>query len=287
MIRSPFEDKGAIARAEKAVSEIESTKAALQQLTAYMASAHLEAAKRLERLRASSLSIPDEILSQILLCAAQCNQNHVFHTGNTRREVLCAFRSAVALSHVCKRFRLVSLHTPALWNRISDSMSPDVVDICLGRSGVLPLEIFLNPFIQNSEKHTRQFKNFVQAISPSAERWSAFTLHNTGSKESRHAELGHLSLIEDVFEGLHAPQLKSLEIHIPVSRSHSPLSIIPRRFCHIWNVPQLQTMVASQFIPSLSLNRRCSEVLISSLGITVRAVSLVERRWTWRHFIIS
>lgn len=266
-ISSPFQDNAleAVQHAEKAVTEFGSMKTALQQLSDYMESVRLEAARRLVRLQTNSFSVPDEIISQILLLAGQCRQNHIFHHGNARREIFCAFRSAVALSHACRRFLLVSLHTPALWNRIADSMGPDIVETCLRRSGVMPLEIFLNPFARTSEMQAQCFKNLARTISTSSSRWSAFTLYSTNPMESKDAELDQLSSIEDAFGYLHAPQLTSLEIHIPgrISGTHLRLSTISKRFCHVWNVPQLHTMTASQFVPrpfSESTMLRCLDL---------------------------
>jgi len=250
---APFQGKGGVVQAENAIAHIESLKTALQQLSYCVESLHLEASNRLERLRLreDSPSVPDEILSKILLFAIPCSQDHVFHRDSVWQQILCAFQSAVTLLHVSKRFRLVAVHTPALWNRISDSMSPKVVDMCLGRSGVTPLEVFLNPFVRTSEKHIGRFDNFVRAISASSERWSAFILYGITSNESAGANMDHLSSIEEAFESLRAPQLKSLEIHIPkrISRAQSRVSTVPLRFCHVWNMPQLQFMVASQFVP--------------------------------------
>ncbi|KLO13566.1 hypothetical protein SCHPADRAFT_904034 [Schizopora paradoxa] len=258
-VSNPFQDdseKSTIDSAEKAVTELGSMKTALEKLHDLVESAHNEAQRRLERLQSGVPFIPNEILSQILLFAANCNPDHVFHTGNAREEIMCGFRSAVALSHVCRRFRVVALHvlnTPTMWNRIVDSMTPNVVEACLRRSGIAPLEIFINPFVWTSLKQKQHFKEFIQGISSTADRWSSFTLYDVTETLGSKATLDDLTLIEDVFGDLHVPLLERMEICMPhrLSRSNVDgwVSIIPRRFCQVWNAPKLNTLVAKQFIP--------------------------------------
>lgn len=130
-------------------------------------------------------------------------------------------------------------------------MGLDVVETCLKRSGILPLEIFLNPFARSPRTRIQHFRNLVRMISTSSDRWSAFTLYVTNPMDAKDAELGQLSSLTDALEGLNATQLKALEIHIPgrIARTDMHISTIPGQFCHTWNVPRLHTMTASQYIP--------------------------------------
>jgi len=250
---TPFQATDAAPRAEKAVAEIASVNTALQQLSDCMGSLHSEATNRLERPGAGTSSIPNEILSKILLFAVPCSQAYISNHGHAGRQIFYAFQSAVTLSHVSSQFRLVAIHTPALWNRISDSMSPEVVDVCLERSGITHLEIFLGPFVRSWGERVRRYQSFVQTISASSERWSALTLYDSSSRESDAPDviLNLLSSIEVAFASIHAPQLKSLGIHIPERFTYTDLRIpvISTRFCHTWSIPRLHAMVVRQFVP--------------------------------------
>jgi len=266
-VRTLIKDKNAIARTEKIVAELESARAALWQLSLDVNVMHLEARTRLSHLRAlaDASALPNEILSKILLSAVSCGRNHVVHFGDASQEVLCAFQSAVAFSHVSKRYRLVTLDTPALWNRISDSMGPNVVEVCLRRSGAMPIEIVISPFTVRSRRQFQEFNDFLKAISTTTEIWSTITLCNG---ESDHSDRSIKPVLEQVlpikvaFKSTRAPQLEILEIHIPeeIWSEDAQLSTIQTQPCRNWNLPRLHTMVSSQFVPcpfSKAMPLRC------------------------------
>ncbi|KLO18979.1 hypothetical protein SCHPADRAFT_97325 [Schizopora paradoxa] len=189
-------------------------------------------------LRIGVASLPDEILSHILAFAShhESTSDDLSTFGKEKQ-----FFSTVSLSHVCRRFRRVVLSTPQFWTSVSDSMQPSLVEVCLARSGAMPLDIFLDSFgnIQvYSEFHGGEFSNVLVRSSP---RWKNLTIRAAPFDAEMHLP---------PLEIMNAPQLRILSIRsllkFPMD-PNDPQSQIS--ICHKWTIPRLQSLNIYQFIP--------------------------------------
>ncbi len=84
-------------------------------------------------------SLPDEILSDVLEYAAYTH-------GINRHEEQAAIqtvKAATKLSHTCQRFRQLVVRIPSLWNRIFNTMPPQMISACYDRLTIANAEVFL------------------------------------------------------------------------------------------------------------------------------------------------
>lgn len=93
-----------------------------------------------------------------------------------------AQRAPLTLSHVCRKWQNITIHTPHLWRRVLMEMFTDsehnIVQTQLKRSATVPLEIAFRSArrnMPNSEVH--QVANLLVAIKAQLQRTERFTLH--------------------------------------------------------------------------------------------------------------
>ncbi|TDL16266.1 hypothetical protein BD410DRAFT_844545 [Rickenella mellea] len=156
--------------------------------------------------------IPDEILA------------HIFEAGH---QMPGHPEFAVRISHVCSRFRQVSLRTPLLWTRLSSKHPNDQTEAYLTRSVQSDLQVTL------SDLPADKLRSFLQRCSPHSGRWSRLLLL---------LDPWAHGIIDEV-ASTHFPRLRSIFHHLNVE----PTALQ-------WNMPSLTQFggFCSQFPPDAS-----------------------------------
>ncbi|TDL14907.1 hypothetical protein BD410DRAFT_155278 [Rickenella mellea] len=126
--------------------------------------------------------IPDEILA------------HVFEAGH---QMSAHSQFALRLSHVCGRFRRVSLRTPLLWTRLSSEHPSDQTEAYLTRSGQMDLQVTL------SDHPGDEFRSSLQLMGTHSDRWSRLLLLMDPDDQEIFEEVGLA----------HFPRLRSIFYH--------------------------------------------------------------------------
>ncbi|TDL13679.1 hypothetical protein BD410DRAFT_797560 [Rickenella mellea] len=132
--------------------------------------------------------VPDEILA------------HIFEAGHHMSE---HSEFAVRVSHVCGRFRQVSLRTPLLWTRLSSEHPSDQTEAYLTRSGQMDLQVTL------ADHPGDKFRSFLQLMGTHSDRWSRLLLLMDPDDQEVIEELGLT----------HFPRLRFLFHHFNVEPS--------------------------------------------------------------------
>ncbi|KZP05264.1 hypothetical protein FIBSPDRAFT_359533 [Athelia psychrophila] len=188
-----------LARLENALSHLHAVQVRLQvkrdALQKY-ADAHTALLSPIRR-------VPPEILAKIFLYFLPNEDND--YTADARGQRMLP-------SHICARWRDLSLSTPSFWAHIS--VVVDKMDISrklecakcwLARSGSCPLKIYI---CRNAPGYTVQQNSFIEIILPHCRRW----LHASIVTET----VPDLSLIKN-----NLPMLESVEIELAVSPNDS------------------------------------------------------------------
>lgn len=235
-------------RAVDFVSEIEDMKRLFATLSECMAFVHEESERRLNsaQLRAGFASLPNEILSVVLAFASQNSSDESGGhrnrgKGRNSSKYEKQFLSAVSLSHVCRRFRLVLLSTPEFWNSFSDNMKPGAIQACLQRSGGMSLDILFTSFC-NVQTHPQFYEEeLLRVLIRSSYRWRNLTMKVAPLDVVKHRAS---------FEELNVSQLTALSIYSPLKVPMEWVDAESRiTVCHKWRVPRLQSLSVYQLIP--------------------------------------
>ncbi|KAF7335399.1 F-box domain-containing protein [Mycena venus] len=100
------------------------------------------AQERLDSYKYPVFTLPNEVISEIFV--------HFLPTYPSCPP-LCGSFSPIRLTQICRRWREIALATPALWRAVSlsrgsYSLRRDVKQICLARSGSLPISIHMDEY---------------------------------------------------------------------------------------------------------------------------------------------
>ncbi|KLO18959.1 hypothetical protein SCHPADRAFT_94984 [Schizopora paradoxa] len=210
------------------------------------------------QIRIGLASLPNELLSNILSLASTVHETN----PSSSRATFCAavsfrnsFRSAVDFSHVCDRFRRTALQTPELWNKISDDMNQHMVQLCLVRSGALPLEVSLTSF-PNRGKFSEFYApvHFTRFAMLTSNQWRSLEVSSSTVTGFSHPGIS--------LKNLDLQSLTNLKITSSHDRRHfkSESGVLQG-----WNTPNLHSMTIDQFIPPSfqhSVNLRCLRIAL-------------------------
>ncbi|KLO11367.1 hypothetical protein SCHPADRAFT_475753 [Schizopora paradoxa] len=196
------------------------------------------------RNRAGMCMIPDDALEIIL--------EYATHMSNTSSplsgvgDVAIGTVAAMRLTHVCRRFRIIGIMIPNLWNRISNGTGPVMASVCCERAGKTNVEVFMGG---------SHVVAFFQAVKTSSENWTRFV-------HDRQRPFDHLPMTFEELERLahetymlQAPQLNELSVEYPYSPSwlsdarflEDPYSAI--HYYSTWTVPRLRSFTMKYLVP--------------------------------------
>lgn len=215
-------------------------------------------------LRRGFFILPDEILSTVLEYAALQGPWGEAHDNdkrdNEKENIVYTVKSATKLSHVCKRFRDLVIHSPRLWKCVFNGMGkPDMVSTCLSRCRRGNGEITLSSSLFHtfsSQLTTYHDTLFIQAALKRTENWGSFILRGGSESYSRFKEFeeGQLQDYAALSKKLDLPNLTQMDINYP----RAAVSLKVRsdvkfhnamHFYSSWLAPGLQSISAGNFIP--------------------------------------
>ncbi|KLO11370.1 hypothetical protein SCHPADRAFT_942138 [Schizopora paradoxa] len=189
------------------------------------------------RLRAGLSSLPDEILINILECAAYSGGSDAFAS-------LCTVQDAVKLSLVCRRFRDLAIRSSFFWCRISNNMNINLVSALCDRLSDPIGEVFLK------ESTNHDVRQFIRAVAASSQFWIRFT-HGLDFLPS-HSPLSREELVDVAKEsyGLQAPFLSEISIHYPEDLLNAAnKDQTHAHYYSTWITPRLTCFRISNLVP--------------------------------------
>lgn len=143
---------------------------------------------------------------------------------------------AIQLSHVCRRFRAVALHTPRLWSTLAASQRPDEYQTFISRSRTADLTIIVDfPFRKPS---FMLIADFMNDVFPLSNRWGELQFHRMPLFDDEWGAFRELTDI-DVF----LPRLQTLV----VAGCHRKWDW---NFWSHWDMPGLRHFESYDAIPS-------------------------------------
>ncbi|KZS94928.1 hypothetical protein SISNIDRAFT_453089 [Sistotremastrum niveocremeum HHB9708] len=121
--------------------------------------------------------LPDEVLGRIMTY-------YVWISKLTRLRHMESPKTWKVLCLVCTRWRNVAFHTPSLWNQISFSWEPRLVNLFFERNGVCPLSLFAmaitdrygDAFKERLEKEVDRISRLFVGWIPDAREESAYVM---------------------------------------------------------------------------------------------------------------
>ncbi len=250
-------------------------------------------------LRRGFCILPDEILSTVLEYAALQGLRKEDEKNDEEENIVSTVKSVVKLSHTCKRFRYLIIHSPRLWMCIFIGMGKlDMVSTCLSRctrGGEITLSTSLfetppnpGPYRQSACDNT----SFILTVLKRTENWGSFILHGGSERSSfleRSEEYPYSMRFKEVREGrlqdytalakdLNLPNLTQLTIRHP--EPAVSLKVLDdanfRNAIHLyshWSTPRLRSMFAGNFIPIPFSGTRS----LSSLHVDLQFVWMSNR----------
>ncbi|TDL19274.1 hypothetical protein BD410DRAFT_792307 [Rickenella mellea] len=109
--------------------------------------------------------LPDDVLATI------------FEIGHSMRLSDDLIFSCTHVSHVCRRFRQISLQTPTLWTRIHQTYGEGQIREFISRSGQLDLDVKLHGSIGGSK-----FEPFLMGMKRTSHRWTSICIPDEKTK---------------------------------------------------------------------------------------------------------
>ncbi|KAL5494659.1 hypothetical protein ACEPAI_120 [Sanghuangporus weigelae] len=198
--------------------------------------------------------LPDDVLVNIF---------QRFVHDNDRMDLISP---EVTLSHVCSRFRDVSISVASLWSEISSSMAMCWVHTRLERSKNGPLTIIING--STGIRNCKVLAEFFRTVIPHISRWKAFHYDcaTTGANNGFDALSKYVANLE-------LPNLESITYRLFPGDTCWPGDC---NLLESWNMPSLRDVQLKGIIPSLSSN-------IFSSG-TVKSLHLSWVKWTSAYY---
>ncbi|KAH8111845.1 hypothetical protein DFH11DRAFT_552440 [Phellopilus nigrolimitatus] len=149
------------------------------------------------------------------------------------------------ISHVCRRFRSVSLGLPKLWSHVTNNMSRKWVAINLLRSKSAGLAVSIH-----SNTWRRSIARFAQQVIPHARRWQSFRLMTL---ELRTTYRTFSQKLEKQFASLTLPALTffemSLEALTDPDMDFDNTNFDDFEFYKSWDMPKLRHVNMTHHIP--------------------------------------
>ncbi|KLO14132.1 hypothetical protein SCHPADRAFT_889501 [Schizopora paradoxa] len=166
-------------RSRESLEELKIACDLVVELKTYLEKQCVLAEKNVEdiALRVGFSSLPDDILADILVLATRPKHFRPPEYGDIDVEAeMEALKEACSFSHVCRRFRVLILHNPHLWNIISEHM----VDISklearTERSKETLVDVVLRSYGLRQVGNDA-FSKFFELSLLSSRRWRSFTL---------------------------------------------------------------------------------------------------------------
>ncbi|KLO10489.1 hypothetical protein SCHPADRAFT_999544 [Schizopora paradoxa] len=174
------EDKTRLARAQESLRELDTAGSLLKQLKRFVDAQRQAVREKVNfmALRIGFSSLPDEILSEILVLATRPLQ-----AGTPSPEFnihvpaeMQGLHEARSLSHVCRRFRALMLNTPRIWNIISENMvDTSRIRTYIERSKKVGMDILLENYGLR-QRGRNSFALFIKFCLLSSRHWRSFTI---------------------------------------------------------------------------------------------------------------
>ncbi len=200
------------------------------------------------RMRRGLLSLPDDVLADILEYAAS-NPDRRFHEA---KSATFATEAALKLSHVCQRFRIVIMCVSGLWTSVYNGMDFGLVSALCDRLTEPTADIFLGAPFRRSRTNSIQF---IRTVVARCAHWRRFDhgqdfqknyvknpWHSSATKE----ELQELARIT---HQLRVPFLTELAIHYPRIIGQDVQDAF--HYYSTWTAPRLRSFTMGNSIPVL------------------------------------
>ena len=176
---------------------------------------------RTAQLRVGFSSLPDEILSDILVFATRPSSIHLLPDSDIDFPAeVRAQEIALSLSHVCRRFRILTLHNPHLWNIISEHVvDSSKLETYAERCKEAPVDVLLQNYGLR-QTGSAGFAKFFEFCLLSSKNWRSFTLgrlaYHIGEDfmwMRKWSDVrNNMEIMEGLSRGLTCPNLESLTI---------------------------------------------------------------------------
>ncbi len=209
-------------------------------------------------LRGGFFTLPDEILATVLEYAALEGPRPKWDAtfeDEAEKNIVSTVKSAAQLSHVCKRFRDLIIHSSRLWKCVFNGMgNSEMVSACLTRCSqgngdvTLSAALFKTAFVDR-----RRNTSFINAILKRTENWGCFIHRGDAEKYPRFGKFEDDDDYAALAKKLDLPNLKQLDIRYP--QAAASLKVRDARFhraMHFycsWSAPRLRSIFARNFIP--------------------------------------
>ncbi len=193
------------------------------------------------KLRSGLLSLPDEILSDVLAFAS-------YHQDkNEQTAVKNTLDAATKLSLVCSRFRTLINSVCDLWNRLSPSMRTGTISSCLTRCGSAGIQI-----ITSTSSSPVNFLPFVRRIASETHQWRRFVF-NCKDLSPGSDHIINLGTLRFRTLDIRVPLLSKLEIRYPYTALkdiiRNGVYRDPLHFYSTWSLPALRSMKTANLVP--------------------------------------
>ncbi|KLO14724.1 hypothetical protein SCHPADRAFT_889029 [Schizopora paradoxa] len=183
-------------------------------------------------------SLPDEIFAVVL-------ENATYNPESAAATI----KAATTLSQTCRRFRRIMIDIPSLWNRIDDSIPPNIVSACCDRL-TADIEVTLKVYSSDSEPHV--VAKFINAAKQHSSRWKSFEYSFSGGSDASEVARG---CAEELARETYALDASSLTLLYITYYSNPPRSIDgdhlrdATHFYSTWSMPRISGMYARGIIP--------------------------------------
>ncbi|KAK7035836.1 F-box domain-containing protein [Favolaschia claudopus] len=209
MLSTPAADRARMLELETQIADLEHALAGrkLEQLTVK---------KRLDAVKYPVLTLPNEIVSEILI---HCLPPY------PECPPLVGPSSPIPLTHICRKWRQIALTTPQLWRAVllhTQDLPSDLSGIWLSRSGSCPISIDIQDYTYSTQ--ASRGEELLEAVLPYCARWEYVDLgiDNVDEPvvEGAMPLLRHLSALTGTMHGnldfSQAPRLRSVSLHADI-----------------------------------------------------------------------
>lgn len=199
-------------------------------------------------------SLPDEILAVVLENAAyDCDVDNrdgppYYNYRVTSSAPIRTVRAAIKLSHSCRRFRRLILNIPAFYNRICNSMPPDMVSTCCDRLTTTNVGMDVRLYNNSTED-----MDFIRMAMKNSKHWHHYTHFYSSTWEIDEEFIADMEVLAKTVHKLDAPSLTSVSIHYPSSTTtHIQEGRRQDTFFYFktWTMPNLSMLNLGNVIPS-------------------------------------